>query len=521
MHLYSVAGTFGAGKTTLITATVRANPGRYAYVLNDDGAEVDGSMAADAAAVVTMTNGCFTCADEEDLAELLATLARDNFQGAFVEGFGMVSGVETRSFLERSGYPFSIFALLDFEHFARNQARYGELVATHISAATAGIGITRFPASVADLGDSVLQEVLEFIEHRAHGVPVMLMGKDDVLPVDDWHGTRFSCTHAHHVHDANCGHSGHTHHHHSHHGHAHGHGMQMIPYSFNLPSDTTLGVLQGALRVGQEEGSIVRVKGALGGRKFDAVFQDWSEGPLDERSFVTIYASRHVDFATELPLFTALSRERPRAASEAESHELIRQDNVNPEETVRQIRALIAEMPERATTKETPAGIRLVTHPEDLQMLKEIARRPSVEREWFPQAIEACMRYWVDAGEYLRTNEHLLVASELPYNQRELGVSLTWWARKGEGYLPPVLFERVTALKPAEMVAHGVLALTRLNTNPVRAYWQAEEIRTAALFGKQYGEDLDLIRRALVHAAGLAKTSAQQEQWASVTAEFA
>lgn len=519
MYLYSVTGTFGAGKTTLIVSTVRAYPGTYAYVLNDDGAEVDGSVAEDAATVVTMTNGCFTCSDEADLSELLRTLEMQGYEGVFIEGFGMVSGVETRSFLEKSGYPFHIFSLLDVEHFERNQRRYGGLVATHMAAATAGVAITRCPTSIKGLEDPALEGVLAFIAEHASGIPITLMSETDVLPVTLWSAKRLVCTDTAHT---GCGHHHHPHaHSHHDHDHHHDHGASIIPYSFLLPTDVPRAALEGAVAGLLENGSLLRVKGALGGQKFDAVYGTWTNGLPDERSFITVYASRVVDFKEEAPAFAALVQERPRVVSEAQSHTLLRQDHVNPDETIATIRELIAAVPTRPIVKETATGVRLVTHPDDLQMLKEIARRPSVERVWFPKAIEACIRYWVEVGDYLRTHQERVVPAELAYNQRELGISLTWWARKGESYLPSTLIARVQALRPAEMVAEGVLALRRLNTNPERAYWQSEEIRCAILFGLANKEDRLLLQKAVIHAASLAKTVEQRSQWALIAAEFA
>lgn len=513
MYLYSVAGTFGSGKTTIITNTVREQPGAFAYVLNDGGAEVDGSTAADAAAVVTMTNGCFTCDDEGDLAELLGQLAAEGFRGAFIEGFGMVSGAETRSFLERSGYDFDIFALVDAADFERNKARYGELVETHVAAATSAICITRYPDGVTDLHDPALAEVLSFIEEYSSGIPVMLMPRDGVLTLEEGKSRPSAHACCNHRHDHDHGHHQHDHGHDHHH---HDHGVGIIPYSFELSLEASVKSLEEALSAAESSGLVVRVKGATDGLKFDSIGSGWTEGHGDERSFLTLYASRAIDFPRELPGLWLLVHERQNTVSEAESQTLLRKDSVSAEETIREIEAYAAMLPSLEIGKNTPAGFRVETHPHELQMLKEIARRPSVEREWFPKAIEACFKYWLRAGTFLATNPDHVVPSDLAKNQMELGVSLAWWAEKGESYLPPSLMQQVAELRPADMVAQGVLALKRLNTNATRAYWQAEEVRAAARFGLKYGADRELMLRAIAHGISLAMRHEQRAQWESM-----
>ncbi|MBM3206122.1 MAG: hypothetical protein FJZ43_00665, partial [Candidatus Staskawiczbacteria bacterium] len=297
MQIFSAVGPLGAGKTTLTINTIEAmiregmtSKDRCAYIINDEGAQVDGSLIERSARVLPMTSGCFTCSDEAELRKKLDEMAQQEMEWVFLEGFGMTSGSETKKFLKSVPYPFRIVCVLDFKNHQRNLVRYSDVVKSQVHAATIGTGLTKYGRALTlmDLPDT---EVLDFVARNSHGKPAFLIPEDGYLPLEllakavqpSGVAMSSSCSHHDHGHD-------HSHHHHVHAMHA---------YSYELRDGTTFSQVVSAFR--GCPAYIWRIKGAVESKLFNSVFDDWKQTSQDNRSFVTFYSRKEIQLGTDLP----------------------------------------------------------------------------------------------------------------------------------------------------------------------------------------------------------------------------
>ena len=492
-----------------------------AYILNDEG-QVDGALVERVAQVIPMTNGCFTCNDE---ASTLSALKKIEVTGTvklvFFEGFGIVSGDETKKFLESSGYNYEIVCVLDCKHLKKNQVRYLDVLTTQLKAATLGIGISKHADHMVK-EDATTPDALDFIAEVGNHVPVFFIPTGGSLPSEmlDHLAMAKSSKHTGHEHHEHgmcaCGHD------HEHHTHEHEHDVHSIyPYSFHLRKEVKLDQIKNSLAGAS---CIQRIKGATEGRLFNAVFNDWRFCQEDNRRFITFYADRRIELARDIPKLVEFVEEQSQRTVEEEvkqSYELLREDNVPAEETVKEIEALLVEFPVLPVLNNNAGGcVQLITHPEILQLVKEISRRKSVFDTHFPRVIERCMEYWIKCAEYLYANQLCILASDIDTNMRELGISIAWWTERYGKEFSPALVGRVLATRPAHLVAKGFKSLSSLNSDPERAKWQCIETFEAVKFGVKHGEDREEMVKTLRHGLSLAHTPPSKEQWENAVKEF-
>ena len=393
MQIFSAVGPLGAGKTTLTINTIEAmirsgmtTKQKCAYIINDEGANVDGSLIERSARVLPMTSGCFTCSDEAQLRKTLDELYHQEMEWIFLEGFGMTSGNETKKFLKSVPYPFRIICVLDFHNHERNLVRYADVVKSQVHAATIGTGITKY-GQASNLMELPNTSILDFVAKNSHGKPAFLIPEGSPLPFNMLEtsvvGQNLSLPISH---DA-CSHHGHDHGHH-HHVHA------MFAYSYELRGDTKFSDLVGAFE--KCPASIWRLKGAVEGKLFNAVFDDWRQTTQDDRCFVTFYSREEIFLGKDLPQLANLIVPDTEVADDLQSYQLIRKEGISEERTIIEIQRLMDEIPLEPVIIPTFGNcVRLITHPEVLQILKEISRRPRIKEEWFPRALKRCMEYWI------------------------------------------------------------------------------------------------------------------------------
>jgi len=491
MKIIALVGPFGAGKSTtgMNLAAFLAHEGyaaeQVAIVVNEAGGSTEITTAH--ANVYTLPNGCFTCQDEAVLQTSLGKLAEQNTEVVIMEGFGIVSGDETKAFLSKAHYPYAIIGVLDIANWDRSLVNYGELLPTHLTAADAIIG-TKSSTATLPAG------IETFLDEHQIGTSVTLAGVDQ-FPVQVWpalekvmqrehahsshaheHGD-----HHHHGHDHDHHHHDHDHHHHDHdhdhHDHDHGHGWQTVV--LDLAPHTTLSSLQAATQEMVLAGKM-RLKGRLEGRAFNVApgASDWQETSSDEPGDLVIcYLSDDMDWPTSLLNLVASPPEPARA------HQLLRVDT-DRAATLAALEAGMATI--RAWTPRTVSvpsgGVQLVTHPEELQLWKEMARRPGVKAELFAPVMAACVEYWAKCAEWLEQHRPEVNAAHLPTHQRELGVSLAWWTLEFLEHLPAGLSQRVSATKPAVLVASGLSDVSALRDDTFWRYWQGLEYLRALRF---------------------------------------
>jgi G3E family GTPase len=511
-QIIAPVGTFGAGKTTLVfhtlcTLTAAGVPKEaIAFVLNDEG-KVDGMLADRMAEVLPMASRCFTCTDAADLEKALLHLSEEGkVEMVFLEGFGIVGGDETKEFLEHSGFPFEIVCVLDHRNLEKNKVLYQEVMATQVRAATLGVAITKYPKEITDLSDPLLAETMRYIDANVSGVPVFLVPEGTGLT---WkmlatktphHHHHSGCTHCEHEH------ADHGHHHHSHKHHVHDevHPHGFVRYHFDLRVNTTLDQIRQVFGSSQGLG-IMRVKGAVGGKLFNEVHGEWEITLPDDRRFVTFYTREAINLEQDFPsIIPLLAIRGEHGGKRKETFELLRAPGIPAEETLTAIDGLLAEFPDHPTIASTANGLQVITHPEyPLQQVKEIARRPEVEKEHFGRVIERCVLYWVSTAEWILSHQSEVDPEQLPINLYELGISLAWWTGRNGATFDPALVLRVMEVRPGEMMARGLLSLKALNSDQKRAEWQYGDIVYVATWGIEKGEEKTLILNALKHAEQL------------------
>ena len=527
MQIFTVVGPLGTGKTTFVLNVIQVLESRgfktrekVAYVVNDEGSLVDGQLAGKSAEVVAMTNGCFTCSDTAELKVTLERLEQSGIAWVFLEGFGITAGNETRKFLESCPYPFHILCLLSAKHHALDLVRYADVVKSQVRTATIAVGVTKHDGgSIFDLDASGIPE---FVAKANHGLPIVLVPNGFDIPsivfdIFENKGEKMirritpSAKRVHHhghEHGTGCCSCGHNYHNHvSHETHVHG----MYPYSYDLRQEATLDDLRKAFN-GKD--FMLRIKGAVGGRLFNEVHGDWTETVDDPRRFVTFYASKEVDIEDDLPELATLVTIGEESVDEGQGYQLLRKETATRDESVEAIQLLLKKIPHKAIVLSSDKGLRIITHPEELQLVKEIARRPYVRDEWFPHVIKRCMEYWIKCAEMVRDLKGEIVPHELATNQRELAVYMTWWVNRYGDFFGPEIVSVVKSLRPGTMAIKGIISLESLNSDPERASWQCQEFTEALSYCLKHDGCVELVLSAAAHCLSLARTAELRKAWA-------
>jgi G3E family GTPase len=481
------------------------------YLINDEVAQhqngdtVDGMVVAQWTKVRPMVGGCFTCVNENQTIEAIReeTAAGRN---VMLEGFGFVAGTETSEFLaklSKAGVKAEIrvVALLDAQLFEKNRKIYGDdLIISQLQAATAGIGITRCN-SVTDIDDPRIARQVEFAMRHAPGTPIFLApeGKplsQEILVDGEPHEHHH---HDHHDHEHSCeccgdgeeydghehGHEEHHHHDHDHthehhHDDVHGHTHAGVPHGFLLRAGVTYEQVRkvfsdelcGAL-------GITRVKGAVGGRHYSAALGEWDQIFEDSRNFVTFYALARKVSVLEIPGLAEIAVIEADRVVKGSTKNLLRADIDDPEAAREAVLALIAEIPKEPATNEFG---KLLTHPEELQTLRQIAQRNAVKGELFVPAIRRCVEYWIACARSISREGE--ATPERLRNDRALGLSLGWYAMRHRQSVGDELYAQIAKLPIGYMVAWGSLGFTQddVHADEGKAMQFAEEVGMAVQF---------------------------------------
>ena len=500
-------------------------------MVNEAGGSTE--IATSHADLYTLPNGCFTCQDEAVLQKALGDLAEGGTQIVIMEGFGIVSGDETKTFLSQVPYPHAIIGVLDVANWTRNLVNYGELLPTHLTVAD-GVVATKHDS---DTLPAVVQEFLSANQVRS---PVT-RGPVDQFPEGTWPVVQAALErrrapvaghdhsghghddghhdHGHHDHDHSHHHHehDHSHHHHDHdhHHHDHDHGHGWMTTVLDLGPKTTLTELQAVTQEMVSAGKL-RLKGRLRGppSMSPRVRPTGSSEPPSLAILVICYLPEDTDWPVDLLNLVASPPEPARA------HELLRVDTDRAatvsalEEGVAAIRSWSPQ------TVSLPDGsVQLVTHPERLQIYKEMSRRPGVRAEWFVPVMTACLEYWVSCAEWLDAHRSEVGRAHLPTHQRELGVSLAWWTLEFVEMLPQALVRRVYAIQPATLIATGLSEVSALRADSFWRYWQGLEYLRGLRFGLERLSESDqaVVRDAAERVLSMAQSD---EERSAFDAEF-
>jgi len=540
MKVIAFVGPYGAGKTSLMRQSLRLSgidPSLVGVILNEaagDHGQTDADDLRTFAWFSPLVNGCITCQNPAEARGALKKMWDEGVQIVLMEGFGIVSGHETRGFLlarrtreclDVPSLAFGIFCVFDCENFKINRIKNMGVLASQVGVADLGIGLTKYPEGATSLQDPRLADVRAYLdEHMIPGTEIRFLARGsgidlrEILP-------HLRSMHTHH--DRDCAHCrdlvydshGHVHNHahpDEHDGHD-DHHLHDLQRSYRLKQGTMSEDVRRAFKCAAAK-KVFRFKFATQGWLFSGVNDKINQMVPHSGSFVTYYSDREIDLATDFPELSRLIDDEI-IVGRQRSYELLRDASISCDENVALIKGLLAGMPRGTMVIEQDGMLRVQTHPEHpLQEVKEIARRPNVIDEWFPVVLKRCMEYWIETVRFIRENSERIRRDDLAYNRRELAKSLAWWTNRFGNFFGEEIVAAVNDLHVGIMAAEGMYGLTSLNDDdddPERAKWECIELCEAIQFGLVHGEDREVLLKAVEHCVVLSKScpAVLYDQW--------
>jgi G3E family GTPase len=501
--IIALAGTFGSGKSSTIAHLLQALElcgvmrDHVGVIMIDVGGvgEIYSTLSSQVRFEV-LPNGCFTCGDPAVVRETIQCLEESGIRYVIFEGFGVISGDELAMALGQLKRPFDIIACIDGRQFAANVALgLGDLIQTHARVATVGVLVTKI--------DKVPQGTLEsFLATHCGDVPWVASATPGFPKL--WHErllqrrppTRFAATTALTMQASASG--------------VHG----WSTGAFLLHEGVTLEHVKTALALAVTDGR-VRVKGVIAGQYFSAGLgqSDWDQVAQDGPDGICVV------YLSPGTLESALGRFLSDLVSEKveRSYAVIRFAQGDSVEVTARLEDFVGQHGgAEPMVAELGAHVSLVTHPEDWQLMKELARRTATTKQWFFPVMQIFLQYWVRCGMWLASNTDRVETVALATYQRELGVSLAWWATHFREQLPDTLLEEIGQTKPALLVALGTEALgsLRVDDNFWR-YWQALEYLRALTFGREHlsAEEEVVVVAAIERVFSLAPSPEEATIW--------
>jgi G3E family GTPase len=496
MKILSVCGPLGSGKSTFIQKIIQHlqfsgfDLKKIAYVVNDEGNFV-GKNLTDQISVFCTPNECFTCNDPDQLKDQIHSLQKQGFQIVFLEGLGLTDGFETLNFLKSTGYDYQILSLLSGIDFEIDKITHSLIFNSFIRVATLGIYITK-AEEISDeikielssvLGkkrtpllseEGAVKSALDYIESSARGnrKPTLSEFKNLNLWVSG------SDHHHDHKHGADCGCENHRH------SSAHGiHGA--FQYTFALKKEVSHEEIHETLCKSKK---VLRAKWVAENHLGNFINKKSEKGELDFRDpflFIWTKSSLNEDDLKNFELIIWAGSNTCDSDEQA-GYQKIRTDP-DTMETVKQIKRLLKELPSSPIIVSFSSSNkkRVITHPEKLQVLKEIARRPKVINYWYPRVLKKMMEYWIACAKILLFKEEDWDKNMRLIALKELSVSMVWWQNRYD-FGEPVR-EDLQKINPTLMLEQFVLNAQTLNNEPERAKWQAQEFIEVLRYGRAHG----------------------------------
>jgi len=243
-----------------------------------------------------------------------------------------------------------------------------------------------------------------------------------------------------------------------------------------------MGMLKDALA----SADVFRAKGVTSGIRFDMLHGTWNESDkTNQPGIITIYSR-----VSEVQLPDRFIDDKARTDTDHRStKDLLRQD-VDPESARAALARLADAIPLEPVILPGSDGLRVAVQLEELQLLKQIAQRPSVKDAWLLKAVSVAIRYWVACAEFILEHHLTMDANELSISRLELGLSLGWWTNRFERDLEPALVAAVANCKVGGMLVYGVRGSPNwMHSNPKRAALQAPYFRDILNFAAKHGEE--------------------------------
>ncbi len=475
-------GPSGSGKTVQLETLFRSGviSGNVAFLFNDEGKKgaVDARVLAKYATFISFVSGCFGCRDLAAVKKRLADLRNDGtWDWIVVEPMGITSGDEIFNAVQSSGFPLYIIALFSVEGFMDNRAV--GLLGSHLRIATIGVGLTNYPEDAHRIDDERFERILAYTTNHAHGKYIFLASERTGLPQEvldvlkgnnpgtpTFEAADQDCTDEnHHQHD------GHDHsHHHSHGDH------EYNRYTDILKPQISIETIQAILQRHPDRDRIENVKVSTGGRQFRIDHGKLKEkGPDNDIPFITIYAKGEP--INETPFAEIV--EEPETTSIADAKIILRSGDVVPlEETIQLIKKLMAQMPiEPIMAEDGP-----VTHPEILELLNEVRKRPHVPEELVNEAIRMRVCYFLAVTQVFTSQSPWWNMPSAGERKRNLAIGIGWFAEKKAEVLGKAMMEAIRRIDLKQMLTEGLVDLKEHNSDDTRAFTISTEIMDTVAF---------------------------------------
>lgn len=506
----ALSGTANAGKSVtaekiiarLVDSGVRSQD--IAMIMNEVGGSDDYyATISSVIELVVMPSGCFTCGDGSVLNSKVNELESAGKKVVIVEGFGLISGDELDLALRLLRKPFSIVTVLDESMFERNLEIYGyDFVASQVRVATTGILLTKGSSE-----EDVSEVVQEFLRRNVQqGVP-WARSMQPGFPIE-WSQSllevqvpsAFSAN-AVVARIAMANSDG-------------AHGSPMA--GFVLKKGVSLGHVQNALQELVSSGNC-RVKGAVSGTAFSVGWgeSNWNCKDADPLlSYLIVYLK-----GVELDVVLAPLYELVLVAERlSRSYETLRVPGYS-QEVVNLLEGFVRGYGGAVNSRVSRLSggwVSVVTHPEDMQLAQQCARRVAHQEEWRSRVYLTCLEYWVLCVGSVKEHRGNIPPDFLNNHQLELGVSLAWWATEFWEDLSETQRTSIVSCKPALLAAEGVMSLKALRADDdFWRYWQALEYLRALTFGREHLNEGEraLVAFAIERVYGLAPTSGEADLW--------
>ena len=345
--------------------------------------------------------------------------------------------------------------------------------------------------------DEVPEEILEFIGHHAPGQPMFLNAIASVQEMVDKTLADEDIKHIFSSVSAVCGCGHHHDHSHTHHHGDHG----AYSFSFRLREDTTHADLVSALA--PHLPYLVRAKGVLAGRLFDFVQGDLSLGEVS-------ISSSHGNFIFSKSVEAEVVFGRIAIPSEADTRskkERIRDANAPLADTFAAIAWQLGEYPPVVT----PSGELRVDCEADV--VYQLAKREGVSVKIQREVMGKYISWRLHAAIRLRTGgweQH----PQLPFWKRRLGVNLGYMCAIYPDLVDDELANQIKQVRPAELLAEGLLGLTELSFNEEMAEEKPETVAKAFSFGEV---DRTLVDQAVARCLKLSeKNPVWHTRWSAL-----
>ncbi len=490
MKTLAILGPLGSGKTTLVNKVLPLfSHLRILVIVNDVGTEnIDARRIRSAGDVKALTAGCIGCSDLPAFKAIIEEAkAVESLDLLLIEPTGIADGREIRDAVVGSKCEFRAITLVDVRHFERNRAL--GCMESQLEVATT-VALTWLN------GQEVPEGILEFIWRHAKGREVLLLppGEGELgqflerlleTTPESGRGGGHICSH-------DCGYD---------HGHRHGRGDHgVFSFSLALKEDASYAELVSALA--PHLSSLVRAKGVVNGRQFDYVQGDIC---LGEEDIATPHGNFIFNRKVEAKVFDGISLGR--GEDTRSKKDRMREADVPLEATLAAITWQLGQYPSVVA----PSGVLRVDCEADV--IYQLAKRSEVPDDVRRAVMRKYVSWRLESALQLKLGnweKH----PQLSYWRRRLGINIGYMCAMYPDLVGDELAGQVTKVRPAEMLARGLLGLTELSFDEEKAEERPEAIAKAFSFGPA---DQNLLRRAIVHCRNLSeKNPAWHTRWNNI-----